>query len=197
MADEVVETSEAPEVSEPNLTQVLEQLTTLQTGQADLVTQLTPAPEAAPAPAPTPAPVPPTPQGRVTRAQYEELAQYAADQRQIAERVQLAAEYKLSPEDLEGDFESPSDMRRHAEVLSLRNQLVALETKLAVSPEEALPTVPVVDAGGPTSMEDPGVAELRRKYDEARAMGRTAQGRRGLLAAIYNDPTKRQLIRRD
>ena len=152
------------------------------------------APEAAPKPEAPKAP--PAPTGRVTKAEYEALQHYAAEQRQRAERLELAQQFGITVEDLEGDFESPADMKRHAEVLALRTHLAELETQLKEVRLEAQapPAVPNADTGGPTSTEAGGVEELRRKYTDARAGGRTDRARRALLAAIYSDPTKRSRV---
>ncbi len=174
---------------------VLETLRAMQEKQDTVPVEPTPQapPQAAPA-APAP-PDPPT--GRVTREQYEELARYAAEQRQRAEQLQLAQEFGLDAGALEGNFESPADMRRHAEVLALRQQMASLEAKLAAAqtPADEPPLVPAADTGGPTSNEDSRVTELRHQYDEARALGRTETARKALLQAIYADPTKRVSIR--
>jgi len=151
---------------------------------------------AAPAPAPPPQAPPSAPVGgRVTRKQYDDMQAYAAQQAQRAEKLVLAQEFGLSEQDLEGDFESPADMRRHAEVLSLRQQLKELEVQMQVQRATlpgTPPSVPAADAGGPTSLIPTTVAELQGQYDAARALGQTAKGRRALLAAIYRDPTKRR-----
>jgi len=163
----------------------------------------TPAADSPPAAVATPVPVAPPAipaGGRITRKQYDDALEYAANQAQRAEKLVLAQQYGLSEQDLEGDFDSPADMRRHAEVQALRNQLKELEVQLAAQkgitptvPPTAPPSVPPADAGGPTSLIPTTVAELQGQYETARAMGQTPKGRRALLAAIYRDPNKRRV----
>lgn len=199
MTELIVETPAEQVPAEPNLAEVMAVLKTLQVPQADP----TPAePELKPVTQPAPA-APPTPPagGRITRKAYDELMQYAAEQAQRAEKLSLGQEFGLTEQELEGTFESPADMRRHAEVLSLRKSLADLELRLASQavsegapiPAVQVPLAPNADTGGQSSIADSVVEELRGKYEAARALGRTPAGRRAMLEAIYGDPTRRSL----
>lgn len=146
-------------------------------------------------------PPPPTPQGRITRKDYDELVQYAAEQRQRAERLSLAAEFELDEGALEGDFYDPADMRHTAEMLALRNKLTVLEQSLQgrdpTPPDEGEGEGgggPTEDTGGPTSLQDEQMEAIKQAYDKADALGSTKDGRRARLQAIYADPSKRELV---
>jgi hypothetical protein len=188
MSDEPEQVEQDEQDEQPTeMGQVLEALRALKEAP------VAPEPVQAPEPAPEP---PPAPTGRVTKAEYEALQRYAAEQRQRAERLELAQEFGIEAGALEGDFDSPADMKRHAEVLALRSHLADLETQLqAVQAGTAEPpAIPNADTGGPTSTEDSRVEEIRRKYTEARAGGRTLKSRQDLLKAIYGDPTRRKPV---
>lgn len=148
-------------------------------------------------PTPPPAsPSPPPPKGsRITKDDYDALAAWAAERAQEAERYKLAAQYGLKPEDLDGDYASPAEMKAHAELLALRRQISVLERRLEETPPAPTTTEGGAeeapgDVGGPTSQQNTSEAELQRRYEEARQMGRSAKARRHLLETIYQDPSK-------
>ena len=143
-------------------------------------------------PAPPPPPQLPERPSRITQAAYEELARYAAKQAQEAYRYKLAAEYDLDPEELGGEFESPQDMRRFAEMAALRKRLADLEGKLAAaqSPKsEETPASPPGDTGGPTGRKD-AREYLEKKYQEIRQMGHGDEALRRYLTMVYQDPDR-------
>lgn len=186
-----------PPAPDPNAA-LNERIAALTQQQADLIAQLsqeaTP-PEVAPAPTPPPAPV----AGRIKREDYDALADYAAQQAQAAERMRLAKEFGLEETDLDGVFASPTDMRRHAQILALQNTVTQLTSQLeaqAPPPEgEADTGPPTVDTGGPTGTQLAGETELAEAYQKAIALGRTEEGRRAFLQARYLDPAQRTLVR--
>jgi len=168
---------EEPQEAQPDIQEVLTQLTAL---RETLSAEPTPEPEAPPVvepePSPPPPPPPEAPPGRVTRQQYDELARWGAQMRQEVERLKLAREFSIDPSELEGDFESPMAMRQHAEILSLRKAVEALSTQSQEEPgepeppRETPPAIPQVDTGGPTGSQKTQEEALQEKYAHGRCL---------------------------
>ena len=166
--------------------------------------QLAPKPEKKKSEVKPPEPLPPS---GVTAAQRNEylrrLEEYAAAKAQEAERLRLAQQFGLDPEELEGQFDSPAQMRQYAELLSLRKQVATLEERLREEreaekrkeDEEEKAKIPRADTGGPTGVEGERT-ELEELYERAKKLGRTPKGRQTLLEALYRDPEKRRPFRR-
>ena len=178
-----------------------ERIAALTEQQGKLIAQLSEKgepPETAPTPTPQPPSVPIS--GRIKREDYDALADYASQTRQELERQKLATEFKLDPAELEGEFTSPVDMRRYAQILALQGTVTQLKSQLEAEketpPEGASgPEAPTVDTGGPSGTQLAGETELAEAYQKARALGQTEAGRRATLQAMYADPERRSLVR--
>jgi hypothetical protein len=205
MADEKTPLVEGEqEQVQPDVTDLLARLEALAVSQAALqeqiVTQAAP-PEAETVPPPAPPPEPTG--GRITREQYTAMSTYAAAQAQDAEKYRLAAQHGLQPEDLVGEFASPQAMQQYAELLSLRQDVQTLGQSLQASlepppppePEGEEEEPPPGDLGGPTGTQSPEQGATVARYEAARALGRTVEGRQAMLQAIYGDPDKMSLVR--
>jgi len=127
--------------------------------------------------------------------------------------LETAAQFGLTPEDLEGDFQSPEEIRLRAQTLQLQHELTRLKEESA-SVREALKAVTdSVRASGeaaaagtstegvltqaPTPREEPRSPELQKQYDEAAKVAREKRGEtenEGLmrwLTIAHNDPSRR------
>ena len=136
------------------------------------------------------------------------IERYAAQQAQRATRFELAQQYKIDPDELDGDYSSPEAMRARAEMLAQEKRLARLEEDLEAERERARkvaeemskasstepePEVPPsgVDQGGPTYEQPEQAKALQDLYEQAKAYprGREERSVRHLMA-IYQDPTK-------
>lgn len=129
-------------------------------------------------------PMPERVPGMSQQEYIRKLEEYAASQRKEAERLKLARKYGIDPEELSGEYESPQDMQRAAELIAMKRQIEELKKKVS-----APPVVPKVDTGGPVASVD-DFSSLDNLYQEIRSGGKTPQTRRLLLDTFYKDPRK-------
>lgn len=126
--------------------------------------------------------------------------------------LETAAQFGLKPEDLEGDFQSPEEIRLRAQTLQLQHELTRLKEE-SVGVREALKAVTEsVRASGeaaaagtsaegvltqaPTQREEPRSPELQKQYDDAAKVAREQRGAKeneGLmrwLTIAHKDPSR-------
>lgn len=161
----------------------------------------------------TPKPPRPPERDKQTAKEYlEMLAQFGTEQAQKAYAYELGHNLGVDPNELlDANYSRPEDMlaaaQRMAAEKASRERIEALEQKLQaleesraqppVEGEGEEPSPASVDTGGPTSTKSDLERELEDRYSRAKAHGRTVEGRYKLLEAIYRDPSKVIISKRE